>query len=440
MKVDVGREIGTKGFSEEALLQLSAARSEPDWLLQRRLDAWRAYSVMPVPSRKEEEWRRTDLSSLDLNEIAPVAPMGGNGLPQDIAGLGVGEESAGLLVHADSALATTGLTEALAARGVIFGDLGQAARENEGIVRKHLNSLVPPDSGKYAALNGAFWTGGSFLYVPRGLEVALPFQAFTWATGPGYAVMPRTLVVAEEGASVTLIDEYASADHEAIGMANGVVELVVGRGASVRYVALQRWGRNMFNLSFNRGAVARDGQLTTMSVVLGSRITKSWVESLLREPGASTNMMGVMFPDGTQRFHHHTLQDHQSPDTTSDLLYKAVLDGKARSEYSGLIRVHKDAQRTNAYQANRNLSLSQNARADSMPKLEIEANDVRCTHGATVGPIDPEQVFYLMARGLPRNEAQRIIVEGFFTPVVERIPLESVQRRIWDALAAKLSS
>ena len=251
--------------------------------------------------------------------------------------------------------------------------------------------------------------------------------------------MPHTLIVLEEGAELLFVDQFASPDEQGPGLANVVAELSLSQGSRLQYVELQRWGRSVYSFRSQRAAVGRDANLSTLSVVLGSRMTKSWIDSRLGEPGGNVAMRGIMFADGNQRFHHHTLQDHLAPNTTSDLLFKSALADHARSEYSGLIRVHPEAQKTDAYQANRNLSLSEHARADSMPKLEIAANDVRCTHGATVGPVDQEQLFYLMARGLPRQAAERMIVQGFFEPLVEKIPLEAIREQVRSAVDRKLA-
>jgi len=435
----------TGGFSEEAIKELSWTRDEPDWLRQLRLDAWRTWERTPMPSRKDEEWRRTDISMLDLGNVIPVSRQVGRvqkleELPAEIrAHLAGGNGTAGLQVQRDSFAAYGRLSGDMASKGVILTDMDTAAREHGDLVRRYLGSQVTPADGKFQALHAAFWSGGSFLYVPRNVEVEAPVHALTWSDSSGLGVMPHTLVVLEPGARLALVDEYASPEGRSPAMVNGAVELVVGDGARLDYVALQRWGTSVFAFGAQRASIGRDAQLTTLSVVLGSRLTKSWIDSLLKESGGSVHMVGIMFASGRQRFHHHTLQDHMAPNTTSDLLFKVALTDEARSEYSGLIRVRKDAQKTDAYQANRNLSLSEHARADSIPKLEIEANDVRCSHGATVGPIDQEQVFYLMTRGLPRPIAERMIVEGFFEQVMEKIPLEDVRATVRKAVAAKLA-
>lgn len=435
-----------RGFSQEALEELITRKGEPEWATARRMDAWQAYRAMPMPSRKDEEWRRTDLSMLDLEGVAPFVE--GDGLaggPEDLptelrSVLKGGAAQGGLLVHRNSRAVHRRLAGDLAARGVILTGLDDAAKQHPELVRRHLMAHVVPGEGKLVALHSAFWSGGAFVYVPRNVEVEVPIHAITWSDTPGLGVMPHTLVVLEEGASLVFVEESASAAGRDPALANGVVELVLGAGSRLSYISLQRWGPSVFAFGTQRAVVGRDAELATLSVSLGGRMSKSWVQTHLREPGASTRMLGISFGSGGQRFHHHTLQDHQAPNTASDLLFKTALDGEARSEYSGLIRVHPDSQKTDAYQADRNLLLSRHARADSMPRLEIQANDVRCTHGATVGPIDEEQVFYLMARGLPRRVAERMIVQGFFEPVVERIPVESIRERIRRVVDAKISA
>ena len=435
-----------RGFSQEALEELIRRKGEPEWAAALRTDAWQAYLATPMPSRKDEEWRRTDLSMLDLDGVAPFAEGSGpadptEDIPTELRSVLKGSAApGGLLVHRNSRAVHRRLAGDLSARGVILADLDDAVRQHPELVRRHLMACVGPAEGKLVALHSAFWSGGTFVYVPRTVEVEVPIHAITWSDALGVSVMPHTLVVLEEGAGLVFVEESASPAGQSPALANGVVELVLGAGSRLSYISLQRWGPSVFAFGTQRAVVGRDAELATLSVCLGGRMSKSWVQTHLRERGASTRMLGIGFGSGVQRFHHHTLQDHQAPNTASDLLFKTALDGEARSEYSGLIRVHPDSQKTDAYQADRNLLLSRHARADSMPRLEIQANDVRCTHGATVGPIDEEQLFYLMARGLPRLEAERMIVQGFFEPVMERIPVESIRERIRRAVDAKISA
>jgi Fe-S cluster assembly protein SufD len=247
----------------------------------------------------------------------------------------------------------------------------------------------------------------------------------------------HTLVVVEAGARVSFVEEFTSADNGDQVMHNGVIELILREGAQLDYVNVQDWGRQAYNFTAERALVGRDATLHWVVGGMGSRLTKSFVDSSLAGPGSTALMSGVFFADGRQHLDYDTQQNHEAPHTTSDLLYKCALKGRARSVWQGMIKVYPGAQRTDGYQANRNLILQKTARADSIPGLEIEADDVRCTHGATVSQLDPEELFYIRSRGLPLYEAQQLVVQGFFAPVIERIPLSSVRQRLTEEIEKK---
>jgi Fe-S cluster assembly protein SufD len=301
-----------------------------------------------------------------------------------------------------------------------------------------MTEAIPVTYNKFTALHAAFWSGGTFIYVPKNVEVELPVQGVLYADAPGLGVFGHTLIVADENARVTYIEEASSPSGEQAGFASGVAELFLARGAQVRYVAMQEFSPQTTSFSAQRAIAHADSNLNWLVVSVGGRFTKSNVEAHLREPGASAEMLGLFFGNEDQFIDHHTSQEHIAPNTTSDLLYKGVLGDRARSVFSGMIRVHPHAQKTDAYQTNRNLLLSDEARADSIPNLEIGANDVRCSHGATVAPIDEDEVFYLQSRGMARPEATKIIVDGFFEPILVRIPLESIQERLRDFIDRKM--
>ena len=440
-----------EGFSREAVMALSRAKGEPDWVLEARLAAWEIYEATPMPTQRDEEWRRTSLRALKLDRVRPFAPPAGNGgmvssldqVPLAArAGLeGDGNEGgrAGLLVQHNSEVLYRTLDGGVAAQGVIFTGLDEAVREHPELVRRYfMTEAVTAGHDKFSALHGAFWSGGTFLYVPRNVAVELPLQARIYADADAPAIFAHTLVVAEAGAAVSFIDEFVSPTGEGQGFSNGAVELYTGAGARIRYFSVQDWGRHVYHFNTQRVVASRDSTTNSLTILLGSKLTKANVESALDGPGATSEMLGIYFGDGTQHFDQHTLQDHRKPHTMSDLLFKGVLRDRARSVFAGLIRVEPGAQKTDAYQANRNLLLSDKARVDSMPKLEIGANDVRCTHGATMGQVEPEYLFYLRSRGLTREEAERVIVEGFLDEIVQRIPLEEVRDRLSDAIQAKM--
>jgi len=436
------------GFSRQSLETLLDSAQEPAWLRDSRLQAWHVFEETAWPnSRTDEEWRRTNvMGSIRFDRYRPLAqpaaaPLALSSLPAE---LGVGASShegrGGLLVLRNGREAATepATSAGPVGDGVLFMGLARAAEEHPELVQRYLGrQAVTPTFSKFAAMNAAFWQGGVFLYVPRFVEVALPLQALHWADVAGMALTPRTLVVLEDGAQVTFIDQVASADGVDV-FANPVTEVYVGRGARLRYVNLQQLGNGAANVGVQRAVVAANGQFNSLTATLGGRWHRSNVEVVMDGEGAETEMLGMTFADGNQFIDHHTFQDHVKPGAKSDLLFKGALKDHARTVWTGMIRVHPNAQRTDAYQANRNLLLSGNSRADSIPGLEIGANEVRCTHGATAGPVDPEQVFYLMARGLSRDAAVRLIVDGFYEPVLQRITLAPIREQLTQLISRRV--
>ena len=424
--------------------RLSEAKNEPFWLRSWRLAAFEQFQATPMPSLREEEWRRTDLRALRLDSVvpysAPVARVSSLDQLEPAVAAAVGETSqtGGTVVQHNSGTAFSHLADSLALRGVLFSDLDTAVRDHGDLVQQFLGTATPASYSKFSALNAAFWSGGLFLYVPRRVEVALPLRALTWLSQPGLSSISRTLVVAEPDSDVVLVDEWVGPTSEGQVIASNVQEILIAQGARVRYVTIQEWGRHVWNFSINRAVVNRDATFKGLVVAFGSRLHKANVESALDGPGATAEMLGVLFGDQNQVMDHHTLQDHRAPHTSSDLLYKGALTDHARSIYSGLIHARKVAQKTDAIQTNRNLLLSDGSRADSIPNLEIEANDLRCTHAATISPIDDEQLFYLQARALSKADAKRAIVQGFFEPVLERIPLEGIVERLRETISSKI--
>jgi Fe-S cluster assembly protein SufD len=430
------------GLTRAAVEAHSARLSEPAWLRELRLAAWAAYERLPLPSvTHAEAWRRTNISGLPLDAFGPSD--GGRALaPVPSAIDGHVAERAGLLVHSDGAPATAVNTDAGSARGVIFSDLSAAIGSHPDLVREHLMSTVGDwETHKLRALHVALWSAGTFVFVPAGVEVALPLVARRWVGTGGAAVLPHTLLVAGEGSKVTLVDQYGSAAGGARTMACGATELILQAGAQVRYVAFQDWGAPTWEVgSLIRAHLHRDATLHSLVVALGGALVKADVESLLLGPGASSEMLGIYFGAGEQHLDFHTLQEHRAPHTHSDLLYKGAVKDRARAVFAGLIRVDWGAQKTNAFQANRNLILSPGARSDSIPKLEIMANDLRCTHGSATSRLNEEHIFYLMSRGLTREQATFMIVEGFFADVLDRIPLERVRAHLQQRIAEKMAA
>lgn len=434
------RPVSPAAASRSLVEQLSAASGEPGWLRERRLKAWEAFVRLPLPSATDEEWRRTDVSALDLDAFGVLPHRTGDGqAPAGLARLiGDGGRHDGLRLTVNGVEIQSQLGQGLAQQNVVFSSLSDAVRTHPELVRPYLGSVVRDDESKFRALHGALWSGGTFLYVPKGVEVGLQLITGSWLDRDGVAFLPHTLVVAEERSRVTLVEVFGSADGAARTFVNHAVELIPKPGAQIRYVNLQDWGRHLWEFGVVRMILERDATVNSLLVAFGAALVKTNVESRLVGQGSTSEMLGIAFGDGTQHFDYHTLQEHVAPNTTSDLLYKGVLKDKARSVFSGLIRADYGAQKTNAFQLNRNLILSDGARADSMPKLEIMANDLRCTHGASTSRLNEDQIFYLMSRALPRSVAVRMMVDGFLAEIFDRIPLELVRQRLSETVARKM--
>lgn len=432
-----------KGISEASVKALSSLKNEPSWLTEKRLHAWGAFQELPMPSLRDEAWRYTDISDVRIEDFqlyaeSPNAASEGD-LPEAVKNLiAEGEENSALLVQHNSETAFSRVDEELTRKGVIFTDLHTALTEHEELVKEKLFGLVPEDYDKFAALSAAAFSGGSFLYVPRGVDVEVPIQSYRWLDVVG-AIMPRTLVVVEAGSSVTYIDEYASVDATDPAFSNGAVELYVGEGSSLRYVSLQNWERNVLHFNTIRSATERDATIKSLVVSFGSQLSRTNVEAGLTAPGSDSEMLGIYFADQNQVLDHHTLQDHIAPNAHSDLVYKGALRDESLAVFSGLIRVEPGAQKTDAYQTNRNLILgTDDAFAVSLPRLEILADDVKCSHGSTTGQVDETELFYLMSRGIPRREAEKLVVFGFFGEITSRIPLKGLKEKLDRAIEGKI--
>jgi Fe-S cluster assembly protein SufD len=414
----------------------------PTFLTNYRANAWEMYSKLAIPTIQEEAWRRTDLRGLEAGNFRLPDPESANTYPQPPAELLqplAGSEHGGQIVLMPGGDHRISVDPELTSKGVVFTDLRSAIHEHADLVEKILGKVVRPDEGKFAALAASMANAGILVYVPKGVIVDQPLHSILWGPGTGLAYFSHILVFLDDGASLTYVHEAAS-HTEAHGqtMHAGIVEIHVGEAASLRFVELQSWGEHVWNFSHERVRVYQDGNIDWIFGAIGSHLTKNFSDLDLLGAGSTGRMSGFYFTDGVQHLDHDTQQNHMAPHTTSDLLFKGALKDRSRSVWQGMIYVAPGAQKTDGYQANRNLTLSPKARADSIPGLEILADDVRCTHGATVGKIDPEQVFYLLSRGIPYPDAERLIVEGFFDPIMQRIPFEAVRERFQDAILEKM--
>ncbi len=405
-----------------------------------RARAWEAFGKQALPDITQEAWRRTDLRALPVGSFrlpAQGAYQALPAVPPDLLRPLIADQHGGQVVLSPGG-STVDLDPALAAQGVIFTDLQTAAAQYPKIVERILGQTVNVEEGKFAALAGAFSQNGVLVYVPRNLQLEQPLHSILWGPGSGLAHVSHLLVLVDEGASVSYVHESASPTESADALHAGLVEIKVMSGASLKFVELQSWGKHVWNFTHERVRVERDGQLEWIFGAIGSKLTKNFSELDLAGEGATGRMSGFYFTDGKQHLDHDTQQNHLAPHTTSDLLFKGALKGNSRSVWQGMIYVAKGAEKTDGYQANRNIVLEEGARADSIPGLEILADDVRCTHGATVGRLEEEPVFYLRSRGIPKPDAERLVVEGFFDPIMQRIPFEGVRERFHEAILEKM--
>jgi Fe-S cluster assembly protein SufD len=381
-----------------------------------RTDLLERYRALPVPARSEEAWRFTDLGGFDPDAFVET---GAGAAPERMLEIDV----SGLATVTESSIEIEQAPE-----GITFARLEDHPR---------LGELVAPVE-KFAAHNAALWENGLLVHVPRGVVVEKPLYVRIANSVDRGSLFWRLLVVAEPESRFTLIEEYASARPDVAGYSNAVVELFVEDGARLEYVSLQNLSRETWHFANHHARVGRDAELDWVTGGFGSKSGKVRIQNDLAGAGATSRVTGAYFVDGSQHLDFDTFQEHIAPSTTSDFAFKGALNDTASSVWRGMIRVEKEAQKTNAYQENRNLMLSEMAHADSIPGLEILANDVRCTHGATLGQVDREQLFYLMTRGLTRADAERLIVRGFFQDVLDRIELEPVRDALGAALEARI--
>jgi Fe-S cluster assembly protein SufD len=389
---------------------LDQLQGEPGWLRERREKAFATFERLPAPSKTDEEWRRTDVSRLDVGQFSRLEHLDGQKL----------------------------ILPSALPRGVILEPLREAAKNHPNLVEPRLFSLVHADRDRFTALHAALFTGGTFLYVPDGVVIDKPIIGQHFSHEAGTSVLPHTLIVAGTNTKFDYLDEYIAENEDEAGYRTGSAEIFVGEGATVGYVAVQKWGRNVWHFGDQRAELSTDATLRLFNVTLGGKFSKTRVEASLAGAGANAELKAIYFASGEQFFDFHTLQDHRVGNTRSDLLFKGALSGSARTVYAGLIRIEKHAARSDAYQANRNLVLSDKAKATSIPMLEIDNNDVRCTHGATVGPVDPEHLFYLRSRGIPEPTAKRMLIQGFFGDVLDRIPFEHARKLVEAELETRI--
>jgi Fe-S cluster assembly protein SufD len=450
-----GADLTSAGLTRDGVLALSERLGEPGWLQRSRLEGWDAFEQLPVPrwTKGIAQWWTTDVSEIDLGKLQAFVPanltaeQARNTVSRSYTGEAdletgevaeITEPEGSLLVQVNSEAAYLSVPEAVKAQGVIFSSLEDAVRDHPELVEKYLHNLVKPNADKFAALHTALWTGGVFLYVPEGVEVALPVHTVYRLETPGAVALGHTLIVAEKGASVRYIEEFHSSYTEGQALHSGVVEVSVGEEAKVEFTSMQEWGRNVYSFATRYAQVDTRGLMHWVIGEVGAHLIKAHAETQLLGTGARTLTRGICFTDGDQHFDNTSNTHHVAEDTYGDILFKGALRDKSRLGFEGIIKVDHGAQRTDSYLTMNTLFLSEGARANSIPGLEILADDVRCSHGATVGTLQAEQMFYLKSRGIPETEAEKLIVGGFFEPVIGEMPLESVRQRLRDIIQHKV--
>jgi len=426
-----------QGLSRERIEQVARQRGEPEWHIQRRLEAWERFSSLPLPSPKQEDWRYTDITTLHLEDYAAIgwggAPAGSppTQLPPFLT-----ERPTIRVYHRAGFGFEAHIPDELRAQGVQVRDLYEVLLTNPEQMEADLGRLAPIPGDKLTLLHAAAWDSGLYVYLPPNVQVDGVIEIIHWFETPGLHC-PHTMIVCEQGSAANIVQSFFSPEGAAVFVL-GAVEVFNKPNSDLRHAIVQRMGRESLFISSVDYEQRRDSRALSLNVGLGARLGRTVLQHLMTEPGAEARPLGLFFGDGAQHLDFRTLQDHRVGNTMSDLLYKGALYDEAVSVFSGMIRVHPKAQHTDAYQANRNLLLSDAAQAYSIPNLEIGANEVRCTHGATIGPIQPDEVFYLRSRGIDPAAAEALIVMGFFEVVLREIKPSDLRLSLQKLLASKL--
>ncbi len=422
-------------LSIDAIKSLSAERKEPSWLTQTRLDAFNAFEKLAMPDSRYTQIRGLELEKM-LPTATPKTAPNFSALPTGLSDSLINGAKEPFFSQLDSKAFKITTPDSLKKQGVIFADLETAIKEHPDLVQKYLFKAVSPSEDKMTALSSAFATSGLFIYVPKNVKVKEALQSLVLLSTPYAGAFTHTIVVAEPGSEVTYLEEgYSLTGDSALHV--GIAEIYVGEGARVQYGGFQNWNISTYNFYRRRAQVARDARMNWTIGWLGGKLTMSKVESQLQGPGAEMEDIQVLFGSGKQHFDLSSTLRNSAPNVRGEIHLKAVMKDTARSVVYGFIKVDPPAQQSNSYQLAQGLLLNEGAHCDAIPGLEIEANDVRATHGASIGPIDDEQIFYLQSRGMPAEQAKRTIVEGFFDPTIEKIPVELVRERFQSLVHQK---
>ena len=431
------------GLSLAAVEQISSQHGEPDWLRQKRQTAWRHFEELPTPdwSRGIRGWWNASMKDFSFEALQSYKALNEETLPDFALNATDDVVPAGLLVQHNSQVVKVELSDEAKQAGVVFCSLETAVQTHPELVEQYfMTKCVTIDENRFTAAHAALWTGGLFLYVPKDVQIEKPFRAIFYADQPGLAIFTHTLVLTERNARVRLLEEHLSNGQasDAVMLDSGVTEIFVGENAKVEYFNPQEYGENVTNFSVKRAMVGKNGTQSWTVATLGSAVSRLTLESFMVGEGSHTEMNGLSFSTGKQNFDMQTRTLHRASHTSANAVFKAALDDESQLGFRGAIRTEKGAQFTDSFLQDHTLYLSEDSRADVMPSLDVDANDVRCSHGATIGMIDKDQIFYLQSRGLSKAQAEEMIVAGFFEEVIQRVPLESVRERLRQSLEAKM--
>jgi Fe-S cluster assembly protein SufD len=425
------------GLTAERIERIARSLGEPEWHIERRLEAFERFLQLPLPSPKQEDWRYTDITTLHLEDYPAVAwadePPANP--PQQMPPFLV-EHPVIRVYHRAGFGFEAHIPEEWQQAGIQVRDLREVLINDPERLEADLGRLAPIPGDKFSVLHTAAWDSGLYVYLPRNVAVEGVIEIIHWFETPG-AHFPHTLIVAEQGSQANIVQSFFSPEGVPV-LCIGAVEVFSAPNSQLRHTLMQRMGRESIFLTSVDYEQQRDSFVQSLAAGLGGKLARTVLQHLMNGQGAEARPLGLFFGDDQQHLDFRTLQDHRVGNTTSDLLYKGVLDDEAQSVFSGMIRVHQGAQNTDAYQANRNLLLSDRARAHSIPNLEIGANEVRCTHGATVGPVQPDELFYLLSRGLDPETAEAVIVMGFFEQVLREVKPTDLRLSVQRLLASKL--
>ena len=420
----------------ERLSELSQSSGEPGWLKESRLKALELATSLTLPKLEKtriDRWNVNNYGNYKVSEA--IASL--NDAPASITSLIKDQEEGSLIIQRNSGVVYTRLAPELAEQGVIFTDLQTAAKEHGDLVQRYLHKAIQPDEHSIAALHAALWNGGVFLYVPKNVVIDTPLQAVLLTDDAEAAFVPHILIVADTNSSVTYVDNYVSDKAEA-GLHNGAVEVFVGAGAKVRYATVHQLGVDTTDVTYRRAVVENDGAIEWIVGEMNYGDTASDTKSILKGNGSTSNAKVIAVGSGSQKLNYTTQAQHFGKNTPSDMITRAVMRDSATSIINGITKIEKGATRADGQQTEKVLMLSPKARGDANPILLIDEDDVTAGHAASVGQVNPEQIFYLMSRGISRTDAERLVIYGFLAPVISDIPMKELQVQLQSLVERKL--